>query len=294
MLINFLVLFGVSTVFTFTFVFLKVEEKTITPITIMAGRCIIAFFLLLTIALITRKNLLANLKDWWKFVFFAVFGITLSWIGLAVGQEGTSVSVAAVLDAVIPIATFLILVFVLREVRFTIQGFLGLLLGVVGIVLVVGVNKLAAADATVKGVTILVAAYVTFAANGIFVEKWAKGIDPLVTTTYFLLFASIMLWAVAFMFEQPTKLPWTEDNYIEELLLGLFCTGAGYYGYYYLVHRAGAYFSSFIFFLIPAMGLFVGVWLLKEDFTYLKLLGVPTVLAGLYILNREKFKKAGN
>lgn len=291
MLVNFLVLFGVSTVFTFTFVFLKVEERTITPITIMAGRCIIAFVLLFTIALIARKDLLGNLKDWWKFLTFATFGITLSWIGLAVGQEGTSVSVAAVLDAVIPIATFVILVAVLREVPFTLQGFLGLLIGVIGIVLVVGVNKLAAADATTKGVLVLVAAYVTFAANGILVEKWAKGIDPLVTTTYFLLFASIMLWTIAFIFEQPTKLPWTEDNYIEELLLGLFCTGAGYYGYYFLVYRAGAYFSSFIFFLLPVMGMIAGVLILKEDFTYLKLAGVPLVLAGVYLVNRAKFQK---
>ena len=291
MLINVLVLFGVSTVFTFTFVFLKIEEKTITPITIMAGRCIIAFFLLFTIALVTRKNLLANLKDWWKFLTFAVFGITLSWVGLAVGQEGTSVGVAAVLDAVIPISTFIIMVVVLRELRFTFEGLLGLALGVIGVVLVVGVNRLASADATVMGVVILVAAYVTFAANGVLVEKWAKGIDPLVTTTYFLFFASIMLWTLAFIFEKPESLPWTTDNYLEELMLGLFCTGAGYYGYYFLVYRAGAYFSSFIFFLIPAMGMVAGIVILKEDFTFLKLLGVPIVLAGVYLVNREKMKK---
>ncbi len=291
MLINVLVLIGVSIVFTFTFVFLKIEEKTITPITIMAGRCVIAFLLLLTIALITKKDLIGHFKEWWKFLTFAVFGITLSWIGLAVGQEGTSVSVAAVLDAVIPIATFVILVVVLRQIPFTFQGFLGLLLGAIGIVLVVGVNKLASADATVQGVVILIAAYTVFAANGVLVEKWAKGIDPLITTTYFLFFASIMLTATAFIFEQPEKLPWTEDNYIEELLLGLFCTGAGYYGYYFLVHRAGAYFSSFIFFLIPVMGLFAGILILKENYTYLRLLGVPIVLAGVYIVNREKLSK---
>ena len=291
MLVNVLVLFGVSTVFTFTFVFLKIEEKTITPITIMAGRCIIAFFLLFTIALITRKKLLAHLRDWWKFLTFAVFGITLSWIGLAVGQEGTSVGVAAVLDAVIPISTFIIMVVVLRELRFTFEGIIGLVLGVIGVVLVVGVNRLASADATVMGVVILVAAYMTFAANGVLVEKWAKGIDPLVTTTYFLFFASIMLWGLAFIFEKPESLPWTTDNYLEELMLGLFCTGAGYYGYYFLVYRAGAYFSSFIFFLIPAMGMVAGIFILKEDFTFLKLLGVPLVLAGVYIVNKEKLRK---
>ncbi|MGB3365786.1 MAG: EamA family transporter, partial [Thermodesulfobacteriota bacterium] len=69
------------------------------------------------------------------------------------------------------------------------------------------------------------------------------------------------------------------------------CTGAGYYGYYFLVHRAGAYFSCFIFYLIPVMGTIAGILILKEDFSFLKLLGIPIVLAGVSIVNREKFKK---
>ena len=291
MVINVLVLFTVSILWTFTFVFLKVEERTITPITIMAGRCIIAFFLLLTIALITKKDLLGHLKDWWKFFVFAVFGITIVWVGLAVGQEYVSVGVAALLDAAIPIFTFIILVLVLRDLPFTFEGFSGLLLGVIGIVLVVGIHKLMAADATVKGVAILLGAYFFFAANGVLVEKWAKKIDPLVTSTYFLFFASIMLWALAFIFEKPDHLPWTEDNYLEELVLGLFCTGAGYYGYYFLVHRAGAYFSCFIFYLLPVMGMIAGILILHEDFSFLRLLGIPIVLAGVYLVNREKFRK---
>jgi len=292
MLINILVLLAVSILWTFTFVFLKVEERTITPITIMAGRCIIAFFLLLTVALITKKDLLAHLKDWWKFLTFATFGITIAWVGLAVGQEGVSVGVGAVLDAVIPISTFIILVLVLRELPFTYEGFFGLVLGVIGIILVVGIHRLASADATVKGVVILVIAFAVFAANGVLIEKWAKGIDPLVTTTYSLFFASIMLCALAFIFENPDHLPWTEANYLEELVLGLFCTGAGYYGYYFLVHRAGAYFSCFIFYLIPVMGTFAGILILHEDFRLLRLLGVPIVLAGVYLVNREKFRES--
>ena len=291
MVVNVLVLFAVAILWTFTFIFLKIEERTIPPITIMAGRALIAFFLLLSVALITKKDLLGHLRDWWKFFVFAFLGITLAWVGLAKGQEGVSVGVAAVLDAVIPISTFILLVLVLRQVPFTLAGFFGLVLGAGGIVLVVGVHKLISAEATVVGVVTLVAAYFIFAVNSILVEKWTKKIDPLITSTYFLFFASIMLWGLAFIFEKPEHLPWTGDNYIEELVLGIFCTGVGYYLYYLLVHRAGAYFSCFIFYLIPVMGMIAGILILHEDFNLLRFLGVPIVQAGVYLVNREKFKK---
>jgi len=291
MVLNVILLVGVSILWAFTFVFLKVEEKDISPITIMAGRAIIAFFLLLALSLITKKDLLGHLKDWWKFFVFALFGITISWIGIALGQEELSVGLAALMDAFIPIFTFIILVLILRELPFTFTGFFGLLLGVIGIVLVVGIHQLLAANATVKGLLIFLVAYFFFAANGILVERWAKNIDALVTSTYFLFFASVMLWALALIIERPEHLPWTTDNYVEEIVLGLLCTGVGYYSYYYLIYRAGAYFSCFIFYLLPVTGMLAGILIMHEDFRWLRLLGVPIVLAGVYLVNREKFKE---
>ncbi len=43
MLVNVIVLLFVAGFWAFTFIFLKIEECTITPITIMFGRAIIAF-----------------------------------------------------------------------------------------------------------------------------------------------------------------------------------------------------------------------------------------------------------
>ncbi len=86
-------------------------------------------------------------------------------------------------------------------------------------------------------------------------------------------------------------MPWTAKNYLEELVLGLICTGAGYYGYYYLIHRAGAYFASFIFYLIPIFGVMAGFLLLDNKFSMMQLAGISIVLFGVYLINREKFGK---
>jgi drug/metabolite transporter (DMT)-like permease len=291
MVTNVIILFVVAALWAFTFIFLKIEERTITPITIMFGRAIIAFFALLIVSLLTRKALLAHLKDTWKFFVFAVLGITVIWIGLAFGQEYVSAGVASVIVTTTPLLTFLILIFILKEEVFSLQGLAGLLIGAAGIVLVIGIHNIMGGGGTLKGVLLIFGGFVSFTINGVLVGRWAKNIDPMITSTWFLFFASIILGSLAFIFESPRGLPWTHDTIAAELALGLFCTGGGYFGYYYIVHREGAYFSSFIFYFIPVFGVLAGFLLLHEKVILSQIIGVAAIVGGVYLVNRAKFKK---
>lgn len=291
MVVNVIILLVVAALWALTFIFVKVEESDITPITIMAGRAIIAFLVIFLVTLCTKQDLRGHLKDWWKFVVFSILGITVLWVFLGLGQEDVTAGIASVMPTLTPLLTFVILVFILREEPFRFLGLIGLLIGIVGIVLVVGIHEVMAGGGTTRGYLYILMGFAFFAVNGVLVGRWAKDIHPLVTSTYFLFFASIILSALAFMFEKPESLPWTLDNILEELALGIFCTGAGYYGYYYLIHKAGTYFSSFIFYFIPIFGMLAGFFLLKEHYTLVQVAGVPIVLAGVYLINREKFKK---
>ena len=188
--------------------------------------------------------------------------------------------------------TYIILVLILRDEPFSYIGLAGLILGIIGIVLVVGVHEVMAGGSTIMGVLFIASGFAFFAINGILVGKWAKEIHPLVTTTYFLFFGTIILCTLAFKFEDPTTMPWTANNYLEELALGLICTGAGYYGYYYLIHRSGAYFASFIFYLLPIFGVMAGILLLDNKFSMMQVAGIPIVLFGVYLINWEKFGKS--
>jgi O-acetylserine/cysteine efflux transporter len=291
MVTNVIVLIVVAALWAFTFIFLKIEERTITPITIMFGRAIIAFFALLIASLLTRKKLLAHLKDTWKFFVFAVLGITVIWIGLAFGQEYVTAGIASVIVTTTPLLTFLILVFILKEEVFSLQGLAGLLIGAAGIVLVIGIHNIMGGGGTLKGVLLIFGGFVSFTINGVLVGRWAKNIDPMITSTWFLFFASIILGSLAFIFESPMSLPWTHDTIAAELALGLFCTGAGYFGYYFIIHRAGAYFSSFIFYFIPVFGVLAGFLLLHEKVILSQIIGVAAIVGGVYLVNRAKFKK---
>ena len=293
MLVNFVLVLYIAAVWAFTFIFLKMEEADVPPITIMAGRSIIAFICLLAVSLITKKDLIGHFKHIGVFLVFAILGIVVLWLGLAFGQEDVSAGLASVMVTTVPLLTFIILVFMLREEKFSIVGLIGLLVGVVGIALVIGVQNILAGGATLKGVLLIGGGFAFFAINGILVGKWAKGIDPVITSTYYLLLAGIILTALAFIFEKQTHIPWTVDNYLEELAIGVICTATGYFGYYFIIHRAGAFFSSLIFYFIPVFGMLAGFLLLKEKVALSQVIGIATIIIGVYLINREKFKKGG-
>jgi drug/metabolite transporter (DMT)-like permease len=291
MLLNFALILYIAAVWAFTFIFLKMEEADVPPITIMAGRAIIAFVCLLAVALITKKDLIGHFKYIGRFFVFAILGIVVLWLGLGFGQEYVSAGIGSVMVTTVPLLTFIILVFLLREEKFHITGLIGLLVGAVGIALVIGIQNILEGGATLKGVLLIGGGFVFFAINGVIVGKWAKGIDPVITSTYYLLLAGIILTVLAFIYESPTQVPWTVDNYLEELAIGVICTASGYFGYYYLIHKAGAFFSSLIFYFIPVFGMLASFLLLNEKVTLPQVIGVAAIIVGVYLVNREKFKK---
>jgi len=284
------VLLYVALVWASGIVFIKVEESTIPPITIMAGRALLAFLTLFIAALITRKDLAGHLKYIGRFLVFAILGISLLWLGLAFGQEYISVGLASVMVLTLPLVTFIILVLILRVEPFSVMGLAGLIMGIAGIVLVIGISKIMAGGSTILGVLLIGGGFGFLAINGILAGKWAKGIDPVITTTYFLGLGAVILTVLAFIFERPMQVPWTTDTIASELALGLICTASGYFGYYFIIHRAGAYFSSFIFYFIPVFGLISGHLFLKEKVGISQVIGVIIVLAGVYLINWEKRK----
>jgi len=276
---NFILLLYVAVVWALTFILVKVEESAIPPITIMAGRALIGFICLFIASIIMRKDLAGHIRYIGTFLIFAILGITIIWIGLAFGQEYVTAGLASVMVTTVPLLTFIILVFILRVERFSVLGLIGLLMGVAGIILVIGIQNILEGGSTLKGFLMIGVGFVFFAINGILVGKLAKGIDPVITTTYFLALASVILWTLAFIFESPLQVPWTKDNFMSELALGVICTASGYFGYYYIIHKAGAYFSSFIFYFIPVFGLLSGHLILNEKVALSQVIGVAVTLA---------------
>ncbi len=288
---NVLALCYVALAWGSAFVLIKFNEETMGPMVIQAGRCTIGFLALLIISIVLKRDLKGHAKHWFAWLVFAVLGISFLWVTVGFGQEYISAGLATVLVTVSPLVTFIITVFILRTEEFSVLGVIGLILGVVGLVLVVGIHNILGGSSILIGALLIISGFSVFAINGVIAPRLASNTDPIASSAYYTGFATVILWVIAFIVEDPFKTHMTETNVAAEIVMGVFSFASGFVVYYWLLNRAGAFFSSMTFYLIPIVGIVGGYIVFREKITVSQVGGILIVFLGVYLINRVKFQK---
>lgn len=291
MLRNILALAYVSLAWGSAFVLIKFAEETIPPLTVQAGRCTVGFSALVIVSLIMKRDLVGHARYWFAFLVFAVLGIVFLWVVTALGEEYITAGLATVMVTVSPLVTFIVTVLILRSEKFSPLGVAGLVVGIAGLVLVVGINNIVGGGSTLIGALLIASGFSVFAINGIIAPRLASGTDPIASSAYYTGFATVILWVIAFIFESPLETKFTDANVAAEIIMGVFSFASGFVVYYWLLNRAGPFFSSMTFYLIPIVGTVGGFIMFREKITLAQAVGILIVFAGVYLINREKFKE---
>jgi len=288
MIFNFIILIVISIFWGLGFLFVKVGEKSISPITEMMARALIAGLTLLVICLILKKDLRKPLKKFKVFIVFSILGITIPWLGIAYSEEIISSGLAAVMLSTLHIFTFLITAFITKTEQLTIYGLAGLIIALIGLVLVIGIDRIFAHSSTLIGVLIILGAFFSYAVNGIIVPMYAKNVDPFVTITYTIGLGTIIIAVLAFSFEKPTMIGLNTEALFSLIVLSVISTALVFSGYYVLLKRAGPFFTSLLGYLVPVFGVIAGAVFLHEKLTILQIIGVLFVLIGVLLVNKPK------
>lgn len=290
MILNFSILIIASVFWGIGFLFVKIGERSITPITEMAVRSVIALVTLLLICLFTKRSLSSTTGKYRAFIMFGILGITIPWIGVAYSEKSITSGLTASMLSTIPIFTFIITSLIIKSERFTIYGFTGLIISLVGIILVIGIESIFKQNSTFIGILLVLGAFFCYAVNGILVPIYAKEVDALITITYTIGFALILLTVLAFTLESPVSIEFSTENLLALLGLGVISTALMFLSYYILLKRAGALFTSLLGYLAPISGIVAGVIFLNEKIGTMQILGIFLVLLGVFLVSLPKLR----
>jgi drug/metabolite transporter (DMT)-like permease len=267
--------------------------RLIPPITATAAMTVIGAIVIAGgVRLGFKRPLLATLKSRpWVPMVMGLSAIALPNLATVTAEHAVPPGLAALLGTTVPIATILLTTFVTHESPYSHIRMLGILLAISGLFIFVGGwSALVGHAAELWGILIMMAGGMVFALNGLLAARQTRDLDPYGLAAWTIIFGAAALAVAAFLFERPLAVDFAPVLWplLAEGVLGM---GLAYLGYYMLISRAGAAFTSLYAFLVPLLGVVGAALVYGESLTASHAAGLATVLAGLALLTHGEHAK---
>ncbi|MFI6161433.1 DMT family transporter [Micromonospora haikouensis] len=264
---------------------ITVALRDLSPALVVLGRVLLAAVLLLPLA-IRRDALRPVWRNPRAIIETVLVQSTAPLLLLTYGQQYVSASVAGILVGAQPLfVALLALRYAPGERPQGWKGLTGVLLGLVGLVLLFGIDLRGGRLALLGGALILVAA-VCYAAGAMLIHRRYAEAQPLGVATSAMLVttAAVVVPASATV---PTRLPSLEAT-TALLVLGIACTGATLALFYTLITRIGPARAALAFYLSPAFAVAFGVAFLREQISMAAVLGLAAIVVGSVLAAHRK------
>jgi drug/metabolite transporter (DMT)-like permease len=267
-----------------SYVFIKIAVAEIPPVSLIALRVLIAAAFLWCVMLWRREKLPRGLSTWGQLLVQSFLTGMGAWTILAWGQQYVESSLASVLNSTSPIFVFLFTYFVTRHEATSWLKLAGALLGLLGVVLIVGVDALAGLGRQVSGQLAAVSGSILYACAAIYGKRLANLSAPAVAT-------ATMIWGVIVLVPASLVLekPWTLSPSAEALwaaaILAVFCTGCALMIYFRLLKTLGSLGVSSQAYLRAGLGVLLGVVFLGEHITPVMAVGLVAAILGVAAIN---------
>jgi drug/metabolite transporter (DMT)-like permease len=211
---------------------------------------------------------------------------------LFIGQQTVPSGVAAILQALVPIATAVWALFILGE-RLSKLGAVGVGVGFLGISLVVQPDPTNLLAGDTLGRFIILGQVVSVALGGVLVQRTAPTLGRLSLTGWSMLLGGLVLHSVSLAAgELPGTDVFSPVAVGAVAYLGVFSTAIAFYIFFYILETHGAFQASLVSYLVPVVATLVGVFVLGESINTLTIAGFGLVAVGFVLLKREALMSA--
>lgn len=204
------------------------------------------------------------------------------------GQQEVSSSVTAVLMASIPLVTVVLERFINKRAIKVVEV-IGILIGILGLICLVYPDLVLTQKIHIISVVFILMGAFCFALALIIITRIPKEIPSLRFTRAVLLSSSLVLLPLSLLESNVSKI----DSVLwgELFVLGSLSSGIVYYLYLFLVRTSGAVFTSLTNFIVPVIGVSLGVFFNNDSFVFIQYLGFVIILVALVLINLNTFKQ---
>ena len=269
-----------AVVWGWSFFFMKIALEGLTPSALVLGRLVFGAAVVVLSLVVTRTGLPRDLELWKRVSFMALVTNVAPFTLFAWAQERITSALASVLNASTALFAALVALAFLGERLRRAQVF-GLLLGFLGVGVAAGVGSGDVAGSSLTGTAAGLGAAFCYAIGFAYSQRHHLGNRPEATTAGQLLIGAAVMAPFGIGTSIAEGLSLTPTRFMAVLVLGVLGTGVGYLIYYRMVAEVGATKASIVTYLVPVVGLVVGVTVADEPFSWRLVVGGLLIVGGV-------------
>lgn len=282
---------GAAFFWSFSFIWFKIAYQGYNPITVVIFRLAIAAFLMIVIAIVTKRLQKIAWNDLLLFILMSFFEPFLYFIGESYGLKYISSTVAAVIVATIPLITPVAAwIFYREKVKW--MNALGLLFSFAGVGLVV-LNGSFRFDASPLGVGLEFMAVLSAISYSIVLRNLVGKYNTFTIIAWQNIIGVIFflpVWLI-FEFSDFVTRPFHPEAFKAIIFLAVFASTFAFVFFTQSIRHLGVTRSNTFINLIPVFVAILSFFILKDNLGPQQVIGILIVVAGLFLAQIKKRSK---
>lgn len=267
-----------------SYLFIKIGVETLTPLTLVTGRLFFGLVLLIAAVAIARERLPRERRMYRHLIVMSILNVVIPFFLITWAEQTTSSALAAILNATVPLFTIVFAASFLHDEPITVNRVVGLAIGFVGVVVIVS-QRLVLDDGDIAGEIALIGSSISYGIGNVYNRRNVRGLRPMIPALFQVGFAFAIVAVLALIFEKPLETEITRDGLFAVVWLGVLGSGFAYLAYFRILGEWGATRTSMVAYLLPIVGITLGVVVLGETVDARVLAGTALVIGGVALVN---------
>lgn len=261
-----------------SYLFIKVGLRDFSSSFVVFARTALAAAVLAPIAY--HRGALRELRGaWGAIVVLAVVQVAVPFLLIAEGEHHIPSALAGILVASAPIYTALLALRFAESERVTGWAAVGIVVGILGVVLLFGVDLSGDTETLLGGLMVLLAG-LGYSVGALFLKARLGSLQPAGVAAATMGVSALLMTPLALV-SLPTSAG--TDSVGAMLALGVLGTGVAFLLFYSLISEIGASKASIVAYLAPVFAVLYGVTLLGEEISAATVVGLVLILTGSYL-----------
>lgn len=281
-----LLFFGLGAMWGSSYLFIKFAVETLDPFQLIATRLAVGGLVLwVVVAGIARERLPRDLRTYGHLAVMSVVNITVPFFLITWAEQSVDSAVAAIINGAVPLFVVLPAAIFLHDEPITVNRIVGLPLGFLGVVLLV-VKDVELGGLNALGAIALLGSTICYAVGNVYARRNIRHLRPMVPALFQVTFALATSLVLMLVLEgPPAAAAFTPTAVLSVLWLGLLGSALAYLAYFRLLHEWGATRTALLAYILPVVGIALGVIVRGESIDLRAIAGTGLVLVGIALAN---------